>query len=156
MKGLLSLLAVLLLVGSAYAIPPGFRATPFRPNVGAVPRGVPARNFAPRFNHHFGPAANFGIHRNFGVHRAFVPSFNYGYGVPAASFAFAPSYGYGVPAAAFAPAYAPAFAAPSYGQGCASYFPSQAAFAPSYAPAFATGGCGQYFPSAAFARGFGY
>lgn len=171
MKGLISLVLVVCLSGSAFAIGghPGLRATPFRPNVGLVPRGVPARNFSPRFQQrqfnqfHFQNSFGYNLNRNF----AFNRGFGYGYGVPAAAFAFNRGFGYGsygVPAAAFVPSYGYSSSlafAPSYGYsqaaftpsyavgGCSSYFPTQAAFAPSYsvgyAPAFATGGCSAYF-----------
>lgn len=175
MKGLIGLFLVAVLAVPALAVPHGFRATPFRPNVGPVPRGVPARFFSPRFNavhpnvgaafapgfgyNYGGVGRNFGIGygvgRNFGFGRNFGVGYG-GYGVPVnAGLAFAPNYGYGgygVQQQAFAPvAYAPSYA-PS--AGCGSYFPNAgAAFAPtygfgaSYAPAaFApTTGCNAYF-----------
>ena len=128
MKSLLSLVLVFCLTGVACAIPPGFRLTPLRPHVGPVPRGVPARNFSPRFQQR--QLNQFHFQRSFGynVGAAFVPS----YGVQAA----------------FVPAYAPAFAAggcANYFQQAASVYAPQAAFVPAYAPAFAAGGCGAYF-----------
>lgn len=160
MKGfVLSIVLLLVTVSVGLAAPPGFRNTPFHPNVDQIPRGVPARNFAPRNNFHHVPGANFNFNRNFGFGYG-VPQANFGigyglnrnfgigynYGVPLA--AIPRGYGYGVPAAAI-----PVGFAPSYGQGgCGQYFPGQAVAAPvyappvSYAPAYAAGGCGSYFP----------
>lgn len=171
MKSLLSLFLVAVLAVPALAIPPGFRITPFRPNVGPVPRGVPARNFAPRNFNNFHHGANFNFQRNFGFNGGYnysgvVAARNFGigytgYGVPAVA-AFVPSYGYAQAAPVYAPQFAPG--------GCGQYFPQQQlqapvysyvpqqapvyAYTPQFAPAYNAGGCGQYFPAAAF--GYGY
>lgn len=135
--GLIVAVAALVCVPDASAIPRGFRITPFRPNVGPVPRGVPARFFSPRFNNNF----------------HFQRSFGYNLGVNHVGAAFVPSYGYGAPAAAIVPSYSyyqppVVAAAPVVYQAPVAFAPAcgvRASYAPAFAPSYGVGGCSALF-----------